>query len=257
MVDAAVLFDEVVAEKVAANPQRQREQSTIDFPYLDQDAAIEVAKAIYERGGQLSCELDELAAQMGQTLSGTFRMKTAAAKQHGFVEKDGRGKFKLTPLGQRVLQPSSEGEARALGFLNVELYRAIYDKYRGHLLPPTKALEREIAAAGVAGKQAFRARIALEHAARQSGFFTDGEDRLVAPRFNTEPMTKATEPSGIDGDLSSEKKRGEGYGGGKPPTGGGRSVSEVLLAAFDPNEMDEPQQEAVWTLLKFFKSKGL
>jgi uncharacterized protein DUF5343 len=33
--------------------------------------------------------------------------------------------------------------------------------------------------------------------------------------------------------------------------------SEVLLSHLDPNEMDEEQQAAVWTLLKYFKSRGL
>jgi hypothetical protein len=36
----------------------------------------------------------------------------------------------------------------------------------------------------------------------------------------------------------------------------GRKVSEVLLDNFDPNDMDEEQQGAVWTLLRYFKAKG-
>ena len=37
----------------------------------------------------------------------------------------------------------------------------------------------------------------------------------------------------------------------------GRKPSEVLLAHLDPNEMDDEQQAAVWTMLKYFKSRGL
>ena len=33
--------------------------------------------------------------------------------------------------------------------------------------------------------------------------------------------------------------------------------SEILFLHFDPKEMDEEQQAAVWILIKFFKSKGL
>jgi hypothetical protein len=36
-----------------------------------------------------------------------------------------------------------------------------------------------------------------------------------------------------------------------------RRPSEILLAHLDPNEMDDEQQAAVWTLLKYFKSRGL
>jgi hypothetical protein len=37
----------------------------------------------------------------------------------------------------------------------------------------------------------------------------------------------------------------------------GKKPSEILLAHLDPNEMDEEQQAAVWTLLKYFKARGL
>jgi hypothetical protein len=36
-----------------------------------------------------------------------------------------------------------------------------------------------------------------------------------------------------------------------------KKPSEVLFMQLDPNEMDDEQQAAVWTLLKYFKSKGL
>jgi hypothetical protein len=37
----------------------------------------------------------------------------------------------------------------------------------------------------------------------------------------------------------------------------GRKPSEMLLTHLDPNEMDDEQQAAVWTLLKYFKARGL
>jgi Family of unknown function (DUF5343) len=37
----------------------------------------------------------------------------------------------------------------------------------------------------------------------------------------------------------------------------GKKPSEILLMYLDPNEMDEEQQTAVWTMLKYFKSRGL
>ena len=37
----------------------------------------------------------------------------------------------------------------------------------------------------------------------------------------------------------------------------GKKPSEILLTHLDPNEMDDEQQAAVWTLLKYFKAKGL
>jgi hypothetical protein len=37
----------------------------------------------------------------------------------------------------------------------------------------------------------------------------------------------------------------------------GKKPSEILLIHLDPNEMDDEQQAAVWTLLKYFKARGL
>ena len=36
-----------------------------------------------------------------------------------------------------------------------------------------------------------------------------------------------------------------------------KKPSEILLRRLDPNEMDDEQQAAVWTLLKYFKARGL
>ena len=41
-----------------------------------------------------------------------------------------------------------------------------------------------------------------------------------------------------------------------PPLEGGKP-SEMLLTHLDLNEMDDEQQAAVWTLLKYFKARGL
>jgi hypothetical protein len=37
----------------------------------------------------------------------------------------------------------------------------------------------------------------------------------------------------------------------------GQKPSEILLMHLDPKEMDDEQQAAIWTMLKYFKSKGL
>ncbi len=36
-----------------------------------------------------------------------------------------------------------------------------------------------------------------------------------------------------------------------------KKPSEVLLMYLDPNEMDDEEQPAIWTMLKYFKSRGL
>jgi hypothetical protein len=169
--------------KADTGAPRTNERSEISFPYMDLDDAIDVAKHLYNRTAINGCPLDELAAEMRQTTSsGNFRLKTATARIFGLVEKDGQSSLKLTDLGCRMVSPDGEIGARADAFIAVPLYNQIYEKYLGKLLPPTKALEREMQNLGVSSKQTMKARHAFQRSAKQAGYFNAGEDRLVRPR---------------------------------------------------------------------------
>jgi hypothetical protein len=243
MSDTTVSFDKAAAEREPTSEGRQNDRSTIDFPYLDLDAAVEVAQAVYGRAGLGACEIDELAAQMGQTVSGAFRAKTATAKLFSLVDKDARSSFKLSAIGQKIVRAETEAEGRAAAFLAIPLYKAIFERYRGHLLPPTKALEREMTVLGVAPKQADKARQAFERSARQAGFFTQGEDRLVQPRFDraveTRPVDAPVEER--QPELPTERKGGGGRGGDLHP------FIEGLLKTLPPPETEwKVADQAKW-----------
>lgn len=175
--DISELVDEISAEG-------KREQSTIAFPYADLDTAVEVAHAVYNRSGLGACEIDELAAELKQTVSGAFRLKLGAARVFELIERESRGSNKLSDLGRLIIASETEKSARAEAFLRVPLYSAIYEKYKGQRLPPMKALEREMLGLGVSSKQTDKARQAFDRSARQAGFFDHGEDRLVRPKVN-------------------------------------------------------------------------
>lgn len=184
-------------QAAAIKGSEKREQSSIAFPYLALDSAIEVAQAVYERSGYGSCDLDELAAEMKQVISGAFRLKTGTAKIFDVIDKDGRSSVKLTELGKQIISDETARAAKVEAFMRVPLYLAVYEQYKGQKLPPMKALEREMAKLGVAVKQADKARQAFERSARQAGFFEAGDDRLVRPKI--EPLAK------IDGDEIDER----------------------------------------------------
>jgi len=216
-------FDEAV--EAASSSDKINDRSTIGFPYLDLETGVEVARAVYSRAGRGGCDLDELAAEMKQTLSGAFRLKTGTAKIFGLVEKDGRNSIKLTAIGQRVVTPDDERAARVDAFLSVPLYSRIFEIYRGNRLPPTKALEREMQTLGVAPKQTDKARQAFERSARQAAFFESGEGRLVKPRVESAVERRAEEPkplsdaASINGDLKDDlanKGRGSRDSGWPP-----------------------------------------
>ncbi|MBS3649682.1 hypothetical protein KEU06_13800 [Pseudaminobacter sp. 19-2017] len=211
----------------AANAAREdgddkgkRERSLIDFPYVPLEAAVEVARAIYSRCAFGSCDQDELAAEMSQTISGAFRTKTAAARMFGLVEKDGRSAFRLSEIGKRLIAGETEQAAKVDAFLAVSLYQQIYEKFRGHNLPPPKALEREMETLGVPRKQTDRARQAFERSAQFAGFFDSGKDRLVRPRLDGSAMPKSesnTPPPSVSENAESNRSSSGGGGGDLPP----------------------------------------
>ncbi|MET0793688.1 MAG: hypothetical protein ABW061_19365 [Polyangiaceae bacterium] len=208
----------VAAEKAG----RTYERSTVEFPYGDLDDAIEVAEAIHANAGT-SCSLDQLAAFLEQSASsGAFRMKLSTARIFGLVNGTEKGNVELTELGRRIVDAGQRAGAASESFLCVALYRGIYEKYRGHMLPPAAALEREMASLGVAPKQASKARQAFERSAQQSGFFGHGKDRLVEPivRNAPPPPPPALNP------IVEERKRDAG--GGKGGDGGGGDIHPAI-----------------------------
>jgi hypothetical protein len=70
--------------------------------------------------------------------------------------------------------------------------------------------------------------------------------RSIAARRRPAPAPTAPKPVEPPSPLQPEAARVED-----------RKPSEMLLSQLDPYAMDEDQQAAVWTLLKYFKAKGL
>jgi hypothetical protein len=157
---------------------------------------------------------------MKQADGGAFRQKIATARIFGVTENErGSGEIKLTDLGRCIVDSAKEKAARSDAFLRVPLYRAIYENYKDHMLPPRVALEREILNLGVSSKQTDKARQAFERSAEQAGFFAHGDDRLVMPVVNKHqsPDTRKIETPAPKAD---ERKRDESFGGGFNSGGG-------------------------------------
>jgi hypothetical protein len=185
-----------------------RQRSSIAFPYNNLGDAIEVAKAIHDNVGNGDCDDTQLSAWMNMSpKSSGFRVQLSAARTFGLVET-ATGKHKLAPLGRSVVDPQQEREARSRAFINVPLYKALYDNYKAGVIPPAAALERDIVALGVAEKQKERARQVFERSAEQAGFFEHGKNRLVMPGIaHRDPQREKPDDNGGGG----------GGGGGEQP----------------------------------------
>ncbi|KAF0164825.1 MAG: hypothetical protein FD157_1989 [Rhodocyclaceae bacterium] len=167
-------------DNLPGDAKAPKERSTIEFPYLDEENAVQIAEGVHQVGGS-GCDWDQLAAHVKQAAQGGgFRLRLICAKQFGLVQYD-RGKITLTSLGLRIVDQQQQKAAKVEAFLQVELYKALYEKFRGSTLPPVAGLEREIATLGVARKQADKARQAFQRSAKYAGFFDFGPERLVAP----------------------------------------------------------------------------
>jgi hypothetical protein len=227
--------------------ESKREQSSISFPYSDLEVGIEVSRAVYNRAAFGVCNLDELAAEMGQVVSGAFRLKTGTAKIFELTDREGKSGIKLTDLGREILAPETERAARVEAFLRVPLYAKVFEKYKGHMLPPPKALEREMQAFGVARKQTDKARQAFERSARQAGFFESGEDRLVRPRVDLptrklDDQGEAPAPENPQG----TSPNGGASGGGQSTGKGHPLIQGLLLTLPEPGETWDSESRANW-----------
>lgn len=155
----------------------------------------------------------------------------------------------------------TERAARAEAFMRVPLYAGVYDKYRGHLLPPAKALEREMQGLGVSSKQTDKARQAFERSARQAGYFESGEDRLVKPRADTLPRRDDPAPdAGADTKkLENDNRGGGGAGGGRGgdqnPPAGPKALEYQLIDLMSEPDIDEEVKKSIWSLVQYLTAR--
>lgn len=198
-------------EALQDEDEQGRQRSTIGFPYMDLQDAVDVSAAIYGNVGQGDCDEDQLAAWLHLSpKSSGFRVRLATARMFGVIESGSGGALRVTALGRQIIDAQQTRAARVRAFLNVPLYRAVFDKYKGDVLPPAAAFERDIMQLGVAEKQKGRARQVFERAAAQAGFFEQGMNRLVRPGV-------------AEVDPPPPKDENTGGGGG----GGGGDVSQL------------------------------
>ena len=211
------------------------ERSTVEFSYTDLDSAIEVVRGVHNAGGT-ACDSDQLAAQLNlEAKGGGFRLKVAGAKSFGLITNERGGRVTLTDLGQQIIDPALERAARMNAFLVVELYRKVFDQFKGGPLPPQAGLERSLVSLGVGAGVKDRARQVMLRSAKQAGFFEAAADRLVKPSI------QGGTPAGADGAETQRRDPPAGRGGaGGGGAGGEHPLIQGLL-------MTLPQPRSEWS----------
>jgi hypothetical protein len=230
--------ENIASAEAKARGADARQRSTIAFPYMPLKDAVELVEAIHGNVGLGECDDDQLAAWTGQsTKSSGFRVQISSARQFGLITSDSGGRYRLTELGRMIVDPNQAREAKAHAFLNVPLYKGIFEKYRGGVLPnQAAALEREMVGMGVTDKVKDRARQTFERSAEQAGYFEHGKNRLVMPAVSTIREAPAPEPE-------EQPKTGGGGGNGGGPPSTVDPIIQGLLVRLPPSGSQWPVAE--------------
>lgn len=217
-----------------ADPKK-RTQSEVRFPYYNLDASVEVAVAMHREAAG-SCDRSQLASYLKykSVTNGSFLTRVTAAKLFGFISQTGN-QLSLTDLGRRVAAPIAANDAeraKADAFLNVELFRKIYEAFDGQTLPPELGLRNALLTKyGVVEARVGPAIKVFYDSADQAGYFRGGDrSRLVKPIFSGSPAIVEPRRQTPPETLVDRKNDDGGNGGGNG--GGGQDVSRIHPAIY-------------------------
>lgn len=189
------------------------------FPGNDLKTCIEVPRILHIKGGGQATP-DQLAAHLGYkgTNNGAYLTKVAAAVAFGLITKVGPV-YRPTALAHRILSPTYPIDAKAAAveaFLNVPLFKKIYEDFKGRELPPEFGMNNALKLTyGVAANRVGDAYKALMESADTAGFFETKQGartHLILPLIQNVP--------GAATPAAAEEKKAE-LGGGGPGAGGG------------------------------------
>ena len=219
--------------------------------------SVAVAKTIHERGGGIASS-DQLAAFLGYKSSnnGAFFNRVSAAKMFGLVESE-VGVFRLTSRAQAILTPTyPEDAARAVvdAFLDVPLFKAVYDETKGQQLPPEFGLKNLLRNKFSVGPTVVDTALrTLMASAEDAGFFATRGSRthLIMPAITSGRAGVSGETPREDADSG----KGGGSGGGHDNGGDG---SNGFKAPFQVVKMttEELKSSYIAALIGLLRDKG-
>lgn len=191
------------------------------FPGNDLKTCVEVPRLLHIKGGGRATP-DQMAAHLGYkgTNNGAYLTKIAATISFGLISKVGPV-FVPTPLAHQILSPTYPHDAKnALveAFLNVPLFKKIYEDFKGKELPPEFGMKNALKLQyGVAANRVSEAYKSLIDSADTAGFFetkNGARTHLILPLI--QPIVGAA-ATPLAGDKPAQEFGGGGGGNNPPP----------------------------------------
>ena len=164
--------------------------SSIDFPKQELRGAYELVRAIAD-AGDVSLDWKSLAGRIKHAPDGgAFRKRNATARGFGLIDY-GSGHSVLTPLGLKLSKPRHQQDALQEAFLSVDLFRKLFENYRGDTLPPDSSILIQLKELGLYGESAETAKNVFIRSAKFARLI-DEEGRLIPKSELHKPMPMIT-----------------------------------------------------------------
>jgi hypothetical protein len=166
------------------------------FPACDLATCIEVPKVLYAKGGGKASP-EQMAAYLGYngTNNGAYLSKIGAARLFGLIVKVGND-FVPTDIAHQIISPVYPQDAKTAlvdSFMNIGLFKKIYDDFRGKQLPPDIGMQNALRNQyGVTANRAADAYKSLMDSADTAGFFeskSGARTHLISPVIQPRPLT--------------------------------------------------------------------
>ncbi|MCH8987630.1 MAG: hypothetical protein IIA92_02360 [Chloroflexi bacterium] len=234
--------DEQSGERKRKRPVR----SEYLFPAYDLGAALRVTERVEMDGGGTLTEEALAIALKESAKSSAFRLRALTARQFGLLHKNAET-LSTTTLAKAIFKPTTgqeKAEALASAFLNIPLFKAVADRFKGTPLPQQEALrnilEREFK---VEHDRVSTADRILMDSAREAGVMrASGGSSYLAPGaiqpLQDDPLANPPVDPPL-GEASTARPQAQ------PESAGGLlDIKEEDLADFDDNEFNK-----VWDVL--------
>jgi hypothetical protein len=246
-------------------PSKQGSQvaarSETRFPAYDLLSSLGVADVIHKQGGgtataeHLSSYLDYKGVN-----NGAYLARVSAARAFGFIQKVGDS-FAPTPLARQILAPVYDVDAKKAlvdAFLNVPLYKRIYEDFRGKELPPGLGMKNALRLQyGILGTRVETAYKVLMDSAEQAGFFATragAKTHLIIPAFPGSP-SQPNPPAQEQRETTTSHGGGGNSGGGSDGRGDVHSNGRTIDDASSTG-MQGVKAKYLSTLIKLFEDKS-